>query len=81
LGSFLLTKQSKFWDFFIHGKSFELLETKKGTNATFWAIFSQTHLVTLAEVEFRPTVQSEEGPSPLIGLAKVLIRKKSQMHF
>jgi uncharacterized membrane protein YecN with MAPEG domain len=35
---------------FFHGKSYELILTKKTVGAATWAIFAQTHLVTLIRV-------------------------------
>jgi hypothetical protein len=51
LGRFLKCLScSKFWDSFLHRRSYELILTKKGW-AKVWALFSQTHLVTLLETE------------------------------
>jgi hypothetical protein len=60
LAVFLIIEEcsTTFGDTFSHGKSDVLMSTKMGW-ATFWAIFSQTHLVTLAETILRSVLPQE----------------------
>jgi hypothetical protein len=43
----LIQKQPNFVGSFLYGKGCVLILTKKWFGSTFWALFSQTHLVTL----------------------------------
>jgi hypothetical protein len=52
LGSFLITKEHKHFNYFFHGKSYLLSLILKTDWNTLWAIFSQTHLVTLTATMF-----------------------------
>jgi hypothetical protein len=57
MDSFLIIAEvGHMFEYFFRGKSFVLIMTKMGW-ATFWAIYSQTHLVTLivSEKKLPPT--------------------------